>query len=388
MPGNSGIKLLTEKDYFEARSEDFAYVSKSFAGVVLTDTQQRFVIKKFSLQEDETVEEVRLMGEYTLSGSISSNIQLKVLLLRDSHEIESIVIQKFKNGSPTPDSVSFKNIEFVKLLEFLNKIRFIDFKEVDKFRIRVSEIDTSKVLVDRVDAALMQYISSLDDADRRFVIESLAHKKLTFEELNILSGRKAGLQEFEMNLFGNSSWKEKEWQDFFSRNEWVFGYGLDYRFLRILQREAHVSDSDLGGDDSVISDYLMGSTQFTVLVELKRPDTVLFEATKMRSKTWELSHDLTKAVSQILIQKATWQISSRMNPYDENGQPIHQDTVNPKTILVIGSTKQFVGVGRNEVTKRATFELYRRNSRDIEIITYDELFERAYYLVNQTLYTR
>jgi len=33
--------------------------------------------------------------------------------------------------------------------------------------------------------------------------------------------------------------------------------------------------------------------------------------------------------------------------------------------------------------KAKTFELYRRNSRNIEILTYSELYERAYYIVNQ-----
>ncbi len=35
--------------------------------------------------------------------------------------------------------------------------------------------------------------------------------------------------------------------------------------------------------------------------------------------------------------------------------------------------------------KQKTFELYRRDSRNVEILTYDELYERAYYIVNQDL---
>ena len=35
-------------------------------------------------------------------------------------------------------------------------------------------------------------------------------------------------------------------------------------------------------------------------------------------------------------------------------------------------------------TKAKTFELFRRNCKDIEILTYDELFDRAYFIVNQT----
>lgn len=33
--------------------------------------------------------------------------------------------------------------------------------------------------------------------------------------------------------------------------------------------------------------------------------------------------------------------------------------------------------------KRITFELFRRDSRNVEILTYDELYNRAKFIVNQ-----
>ena len=105
---------------------------------------------------------------------------------------------------------------------------------------------------------------------------------------------------------------EKIWQHFFERNEWIFGFGLDYKYLSILQREAHVSEEDLAGRDGSILDFLMGTTNFTVLVELKRPDTPLFSANRNRAGSWKLSVDLIDSVSQILKQKARWQIKSEV----------------------------------------------------------------------------
>ncbi|MBK8292144.1 MAG: DUF4263 domain-containing protein [Flammeovirgaceae bacterium] len=116
----------------------------------------------------------------------------------------------------------------------------------------------------------------------------------------------------------------------------MFGYGLDYRFLSILQKEASVSSVDLDGKNEVISDFLLGDNNFTVIVELKRPDTALFETDKNRSESWRLSRDLTYAVSQILTQKAEWEIKSETKQFTESGQPISQSTVDPKTILIIG----------------------------------------------------
>jgi len=51
-------------------------------------------------------------------------------------------------------------------------------------------------------------------------------------------------------------------------------------------------------------------------------------------------------------------------------------------ILIIGTSEQFSGNNKESEIKSSTFELYRRNMRNIEIILYDELLERAEFIVN------
>ena len=172
------------------------------------------------------------------------------------------------------------------------------------------------------------------------------------------------------------------WQHFFSKNDWIFGYGLDYKFLGILQKEAHISNTDLSGEDGVIGDFLLGCNKFTVLVELKRPDTDLFK-NKNRSNSWALSNELIDAFSQILEQKASWQIqaeSNANNNYNDDGEIIKQKTIDPKTILIIGNSNQYSGETKELQIKAKSFELFRRDSRNIEIVTFDELFERAKFI--------
>ena len=130
---------------------------------------------------------------------------------------------------------------------------------------------------------------------------------------------------------------------------------------------------------------MLGDANFTVIVELKRPDTPLFEKDKNRSESWKLSKELTYAVSQILSQKAEWEIKAQTIQFDEGGNKIEQSTTDPKTILIIGNTNQFSGVSKNDLIKKKTFELFRRNSRNIEILTYDELLERAKFIVNDEI---
>ena len=177
---------------------------------------------------------------------------------------------------------------------------------------------------------------------------------------------------------------EALWQHFFSRNEWIFGYGLDYRFQSILQEQFHASASDTDGSESVISDYLLGDHRFTTFVEIKTPETPLFSAVKNRSRAWRLSLPLLDGVSQILEHKASGLLRfERGDLFDGKGKNISQKPYDPKVILIIGHWDQLKDSAsdRERQTKERTFELFRRDSRNIDILTYDELLERATFIV-------
>jgi len=355
------------------------------------------VFKKDTIKEFAEVE-----GEIVLreTGVFENKIQISAIVysIKDTNLLE-FTLQKFTENQETGISApiretafSFSQDEFTELLKFLSDLKFLDFSNKDRFVIEegalpnrkillnLTKPDTSKILVDKDLAELVDKLSELDNDKRESVLETLRNNVLTKQDLNILSGRKDGLEIFK-ELF-NKDITEPEWQAFFKQNSWIFGYGLDYRFLSILQREASVSSTDLDGKNEVKLDYLLGDRNFTIIVELKRPDTPLFEKDKNRSESWKLSKDLTYAVSQILSQKAEWEIKAKTDQFDENGDKIEQDTVDPKTILIIGNTNQFSGSTKTDLIKKKTFELYRRNSRNIEIITYDELLERAQFIVN------
>jgi len=241
------------------------------------------------------------------------------------------------------------------------------------------EVHDKQKLID----TLMFIFQKTHGEEREELLIALKNQNLNKNDIDIISGRKEGFEIFRKNLFEPKCWTEKDFQHFFEKNTWIFGYGLDYKFLQILQRECHVSDTDLNGKNSVITDFLLGDNKFTVIVELKRPDTPLFDKVKNRSESWCLSSDLINAVSQILTQKAEWEIKAQNEQFDENEKPIKQRTIDPKTILIIGMSEQFNDENKTAKIKAKTFELYRRNMRNIEIITYDELFDRAKFIVNQ-----
>lgn len=396
--------IKKEIEYFRMRSPSRIYVSKSFPYLKFRSiftNEKRFVKKVF---KKETINEfAEVKGELVLreSNLFDKKYQISAVVysIKETNLLE-FTLQKFieeddEKTIPVKDtSFSFSQEEFTALLKFLSDLKFLDFSNKERFIVEegtlpnrkivlnLTKPDPSKILVDKELADLVEKLSDLDEEKRFSVLETLRDSVLTKEDLNILSGRKEGLRIFKEYLSQQSEITETQWQIFFKQNSWIFGYGLDYRFLSILQREASVSSVDLDGKNQVKSDYLLADSNFTVLVELKRPDTPLFEKDKNRSESWRLSKDLTYAVSQILAQKAEWEIKSQTQQFDENGDSIEQETFDPKTILIVGHKEQFSGSTKTDLIKRKTFELFRRNSRNIEILTYDEVFERANFIVS------
>ena len=176
--------------------------------------------------------------------------------------------------------------------------------------------------------------------------------------------------------------EEKTFQYFFEKNQWIFGYGLDYRYQNILQREVHFSDAELNGSNSVIGDYLLGDKMFTTFVELKKPSTNLFGNSTNRSNSWKLSNELIDSFSQILEHKASGQIRLEQKQFIA-GEPLYQKAFDSKVILVIGNWNE-LDVATNSLEREIkikTFELFRRDSRNVEIITFDELYDRATFIV-------
>jgi hypothetical protein len=173
--------------------------------------------------------------------------------------------------------------------------------------------------------------------------------------------------------------REEKWQRFFEDNDWIFGHGLDYRFLHRLQAQAHVGGAVMDGSGAPKGDYLMATKArvgFTVLVEIKTPTTALL-GKRYRNKAHEYGPDLAGGVSQLLAQCHQWAMEGSL--VEKNREALLRDeiyTYQPKGILVIGNTSQL-----DDTDKRSTFELFRRSLNNPQIVTFDELLQRAELMV-------
>ena len=117
-----------------------------------------------------------------------------------------------------------------------------------------------------------------------------------------------------------------------------------------------------------------------VLVEIKKNDTDLLQGVAYRSGCWGVSEELSNAVTQ--TQKTVFDFTRRRfrdhlkDGYgNDTGQTVY--AVEPRSFLVVGNLSQLAG---ND-DKIACFELFRRNTKAPEILTFDELFHRARCIV-------
>lgn len=206
-----------------------------------------------------------------------------------------------------------------------------------------------------------------------------------FSLARLQSNREKVLEEFKESLDNKKD--EDYWQSFFENNPWIFGYGLNYKFLTLTSEQPNYGGENYTGKGKQKGDLLTNTesskAKFTVLVELKKADTNILairpkarDNVKYRNGAWLLSSELLGGLSQIQVNCKSWQKSAE----ELNNRKLIEKgifTVQPKGILVIGNTKEF----EQDLEKITTFELFRQGLSNIEILTYDELYERAKYIV-------
>lgn len=197
----------------------------------------------------------------------------------------------------------------------------------------------------------------------------LANAKIQEDRLTVL-------HRFE-EMLQDDALAESDWQDFFEENTWIFGYGLRYQILRVVQTQPNYGGAAVDRRGGQRGDFLTATeaeTRFTCLVEIKKPNTPLLQSEQYRNGAWGASSELAGAVSQIQVNCAQWEITDARHEHNRERLPgIY--TVSPKGIVVIGKTSEL-----DIWDKRNSFERFRQELRSPEILTYDELYERARFI--------
>ncbi len=105
------------------------------------------------------------------------------------------------------------------------------------------------------------------------------------------------------------------------------------------------------------------------LIEIKTPTSKLIDNKEYWNRVWiyAMHADLMWAISQVLDQK-----DKTIKEYSNNSWEKNYKVFNPKTILIIGSLEN----EKMNLKQKGCFELFRNSQKDIDIITYNELFDK------------
>lgn len=206
-------------------------------------------------------------------------------------------------------------------------------------------------------------------------------RKLSYQYIQ--ETRRESLDEFERELLLMGVGHEDYWQKFFENNKWIFGYGLNYQILKQETTQAYYGGASVDGVHGERGDFLCstaGNIGFTVLVEIKTPAAKLLRGKQeQRNGAWGLSSEIVDGVTQLQANCSRWLDGSKTDNNKDFLESKNIYTTSPKGILLIGNLNEI----SNDRNKRNTFERYRQSIHGIEIITFDELLERAKFILGE-----
>lgn len=170
-----------------------------------------------------------------------------------------------------------------------------------------------------------------------------------------------------MALKTDSESLEKQWQEFLKDNSWIFS-SIFAQPVILYQREAYVGGKTIDNKNGKFNDFLIKNSlsDNVSFLEIKTHKTKLLDNTAYRGvDVFSATKDLTGCIVQVLNQRDNFQKEFYATKGKSKGKNF--ETFNSKCVVLIGSTKDL------DENQKYAFELFRSNSRDVEILTFDEL---------------
>lgn len=163
------------------------------------------------------------------------------------------------------------------------------------------------------------------------------------------------------------------WQQQFKENSYALSQIFAVPAL-FIQDGAYVGGMTIDRKNAKLLDFLykVKSSQDILLIKIKTPCTNLIYKTKYRG-IFGPSRELSSSVVQALDYRHEL-ISNIKLLATESG--IDLRALNPRCVLIAGNGSHDL----DDEAKRKSFELFRSSHKNIEIITYDELFEKIFSL--------
>lgn len=225
----------------------------------------------------------------------------------------------------------------------------------------------------------LEWIVNNDNPDK--IIDKLKNlQEKDLDQLNTLVGianLKKVLSIWENNKDTDAS--EKFWQAVLKDHTWILSQIFSYPTI-LINDEAYVGGKTINNDAGKLVDFLYTNpfSRDAVLIEIKKPTSPLISAKEYRTGVYAVHKELIGAVTQVLTYKTTLQSEYQNIAFSNYKQGIDTDfeIINPCCVVVVGRFDTLT-----ETAHKHSFELYRKELKNVIVITFDELFDRVKGLI-------
>lgn len=161
---------------------------------------------------------------------------------------------------------------------------------------------------------------------------------------------------------------EHVWQDFFEANAFVLSVAFPYPVM-LIRGQAHVGGTTIDGRGESIADFLFRQhlTGGIAIFEIKTTRTPLLQSAPFRGNLYAAHKELCAAISQVLDQRSELIMNFHTRAHNPGMEGTH-----------VGHVHCLVVAGRNaaEADKRRSLDLFRNATKDVAVVTFDELLEK------------
>lgn len=386
-----------EVEYAERRLTTRTYASRSFTWQFGRDSGHpgRYVYRVFDEVESEDDPEWEWSSDVVMT-TPGGRKQLQLQVAREAGVVRKIRLQKVPTSGDLTKLEPVLELDRDQSARLLDMLRALDSIPIEgDHTVRVDDDLLRQVFED---PSAIETLYARDPERLRALIEADVHA----EDVIALQRRREVVDTMRRWLdepaefaiaSAESGGPERAWQRLLEENPWVLGVGLSGQLLTSWDAdklEQTVVGRSIKGVGKRV-DALMrtaGVVRSLVFAEIKHHDTDLL-AGEYRAGCWRPSDELSGAVVQVqqTVHLAVRDLATD-SIQDQAGDGSLLGTLTyvlrPRCFVIAGHLRQLTGASGGPIPDKVrSFELFRRNLHEPEVITFDELLARAEWHVEQ-----
>jgi hypothetical protein len=386
-----------ETTFAQGRMAGRTYASKGFPlprpGSADHGEPSRFVYKVFDPGSESEI--LREGEEWTIHETPAGRYQFKLLVTREAGNVKDLWIQRVPAPGvegPVRNLLHLGQPEADRLIELLKRLPVIPVTGETSVRVDDSLLRDVFADPESLSAVYRENPEALrmlieGDASAKDVVAIAARQEQVGRFRRLLEDPEF----FDAETAAAEGRPEALWQRFFEENPWIFGVSLAGQLLTSWnpeKLEQVVAGFSVKGHGKRTDALLRtsGLVRSMVFAEIKTHRTDLL-ANEYRPGCWRPSSELSGGVAQVqgTVHQASLEIGERIGDTAEDGSDVPGEftyLLRPRSFLVIGSLSELRGMdGGDHREKIRSFELFRRNLVEPEVVTFDELLARAEWVV-------